>query len=61
MGTYILQDEVGMGLACMTLSISLRKRRHVGHLQWNPMQKGKMKWANLYGDETLGMGDKIYA
>ena len=35
LGPYPLKDEVGIGVACVTLRMSLRKGRYVGHLQWD--------------------------
>ena len=32
LGHYLIKDEVGMGLACVTLWMSLRKGRHIWHL-----------------------------
>ena len=49
LGTYILKDEVGMVLAFITLSLSLRNGGYVGHLQWDIMSKSPTEWANLYG------------
>ena len=34
LGPYPLQDEVGMGVVCVTLSSYLRKGRYVGNIQW---------------------------
>ena len=61
MGPYLLKDEVGMGVACVTLRMSLRKMRYVGHLQWDSMGKGPTACANIYGAGVLGMGDTIYS
>ena len=49
-----------MGVACVTMSISLRKGRYVGHLQWDSMRKGPTAWANLYVARVLGLRDTIY-
>ena len=56
---YLLIDEVGMGIACMTLRLSLQKGRYVGNLQWNSICKAPISWAKLYGAGTLGTGDTI--
>ena len=32
LGTYPLKDEVGMGVACVVLGVSLRKGRYYGNL-----------------------------
>ena len=61
LGPYQLKDKVGMGLACVTLRMSLRKWRYVGHLQWDIMRKGPTDWATLYGYGVLGMGYTIYS
>ena len=37
---YLMKDEVVMGVACVTLMISLRKGRYVGPLKWDSMRKG---------------------
>ena len=49
-----------MGLACVTLSLSLIKRGYVGHIQWDIMRKSPTEWANIYGYGLLGMGDTIF-
>ena len=33
LGTYMLTDELGMGISCVMLRLLLRKGRYVGHLQ----------------------------
>ena len=33
MGAYPLKGEVGIGVACVTLRLSLRKGVYVGHIQ----------------------------
>ena len=33
-GTFLLRDEMGTGLACSTLILSTRKGNYAGHLQW---------------------------
>ena len=58
---YPLVDEVGMGLACTILRLSLRKKRHAKQLQGYYTRKGKMAWANLYTAGSLGMGEIIYS
>ena len=60
MGTYILKGEVLMGVACVTLRLSLRKGVYVGHLQWEIMRKYQTAWANIYGYVVLEMGDTIF-
>ena len=50
-----------MGVACVTLRMSLRKGRCVGYLQWYSMRKGPTAWAYLYGLGVLVKGDTIYA
>ena len=49
LGTYMLKGEVGMGVACVTLRLSLRKGIYVGHIKWDSMSKYPTEWANLYG------------
>ena len=60
MGTYILKGEVLMGVACVTLRLSLRKGVYVGHPQWEIMRKYQTAWANIYGYGVLEMGDTIF-
>ena len=60
-GTYALNYEVGMSMACVTLRLSLINSRCVGHLQWYSIRKAPTPWANLYGDVVLSMGDTIFA
>ena len=61
MGSYPLKDEARMGVACVTLRISIRKWRYIGQLQWDIMSKSPTEWANLNGAGAMGMGDTIYA
>ena len=61
LGPYILKDEVRMGVACVTLRLSLIKGGYVGHLQWEKMRKPPTTWANIYVYGVLGMGDNIFA
>ena len=44
LGTYPLTDEVGMGIACVTLRLSMRKGSYVGQLQWNITRKASISW-----------------
>ena len=39
MGPFLISNEAGMSFACTTLIFSLRKRRHVEHLQGYLMRK----------------------
>ena len=57
--TYPLKDDVGMGVACVNLRLSLRKGRYVGHLPWDSMGKFRTAWANIYGDGVFGLRDII--
>ena len=57
MGTYLLKVEVGMGLACVTLRLSLRKGVYVGHIQWDSTRKALTAWTNLCGSRVLVMWD----
>ena len=50
-----------MGVACVTLSILLRKGRYVWHLQWDSMKKGPTDWVDLYASRVMEMGDTVYA
>ena len=50
-----------VGLACVTLSFSLRKGSYFGDIQWYIIRKAPTVWANLYGLLVLGMGNTIYA
>ena len=59
LGPYPLKYELGMGIACVTLRLYLRKGRYVGHLQWDNTRKAPNSWENLYGTGKLGMGDII--
>ena len=61
LGTYMLKGEMGMGVECVTLRLSLRKGIYVGHIQWGRMGKSKTVWANIYGSGVLEMGDTIFA
>ena len=61
MGTYMLKGEVLMGVACVTLRLSIRKGLYVGHIQWYRMSKSSTEWANLYGSGVLEMEDTILA
>ena len=60
MGTYMFKRDVLMGLACVTLRLSLRKGIYVGHLQWESRRKAQTAWANIYGYGVLEMGDTIF-
>ena len=60
LGLYLLKDEVGMLVACVTLKFSIRKGRYVVHLQRDNKKKSPTAWANIYGDGVLGMGDTIF-
>ena len=57
MDPYMLIDEVGMVISCMTLRLSMSKVRYVVHLQWDIMRKAPTAWESLYAMVTLGMGD----
>ena len=59
LGHYLIKDEVGMGVACVALRISLRRGRYVGNIQWDSMRKGPTAWVNLYGAGVLVLGDTI--
>ena len=61
MGTYILKGKVLMGVACVTLRLSLRKWVYVGHIQWESTRKAQAAWTNIYGAGVLEMGDTIFA
>ena len=39
MRPFPLRDEIGMGVACYTLIISMRKGNYTGHLQWEIRSK----------------------
>ena len=41
---YPLTDEVGMGITCVTLRLSLQKGKYVGNLQWDRMRKAPTEW-----------------
>ena len=58
---YPLKDEVGVGLVCVTLMLSLRKELYVGHLQWDSMRKSLTIWTNIYGAGVLEIGNTIFA
>ena len=59
MGTYLLKGDMVVGVLCVTLRLSLRNGRYVGHLQWDRMRKAPTAWANIYGAWVLGMGHRI--
>ena len=61
MGNYLLKGEVFMGLACVTLRLSLRKGVYVVHIQWYNMSKSQTEWAYIYEYGVLEMGDTIFA
>ena len=61
MRPFLLKDEVGMGVACVALMMSLIKGRYSGHLHCDSMRKEPTACDNLYGDGLLGMGDMVYA
>ena len=48
LSTYLLKGEVGIGVACVTLRLSLRKGLYVEYIQWDNTKKDLMVWANLY-------------
>ena len=50
-----------MGVECVTLRMSLRRGRYVGHLQWDSMRKLPTVWENLYVYGVLVLGDTIYS
>ena len=51
--TYLLKYDMVIGMACVTLRMSLSKWRYFLHIQWDSMRKGPIEWDNLYGS---GMG-----
>ena len=61
MGTYMLKGELGMGVACLTSRLSLRKGVYVGHIQCDSTRKLPTTWANLYGAGVFVMGGTIFA
>ena len=61
MGTYLLNGKVLMGVACVTLRLSLRKGVYAGHIQWDSMRKDHTAWTNIYGAGVLEMGGTIFA
>ena len=61
LGPYPLKDKVGLGVACVTLRITLRKWIYVGPLQWDSTRKGLTARENLYGDGVLVLGGTIYS
>ena len=50
-----------MGVACITLRLSLRKWGYSGHLQWYNVSKSPTIWENLYLSGVLGMGGTIFS
>ena len=60
LGPYPPKYEVGMGVACVNLSMSLKKGIYVGHLLWEITRKGPKEQANIYGYGVLGMRYIIY-
>ena len=60
LGPYTLKDEVGTGVACTTLRLSLIKVIYVGNLPQDSMKKSPTAWSNIYGAGVLGMGDTIF-
>ena len=61
MGPYPLKNEVGMGVVCVTLRMSLREKIYGGNLQWESMRKLKTAWSSLFGDGLLGIGDRSFS
>ena len=61
LGPYPLKYEVGMGLSCVALRISLRKGKYDGHLHWYSKIKVLTVWANLFGSGFLVMVENIYS
>ena len=53
MGTYMFRGEVFMGVACVTLRLSIRKGINIWHIQWGKMRSAPTEWANLYGSITF--------
>ena len=51
---------MGIGVAGVTLRLSLKKGRYVGHLQWYIISKSPTEWANIYGSGVLGIEDNIF-
>ena len=47
-GTFLPRYEVGMGVACSTFMVHLKKGKYTGHLQWDRMSKSPMEWGNMY-------------
>ena len=39
LGLFRLRNEVGMGVACSTLILSMRNGKYAGHLKWDIMRK----------------------
>ena len=46
LGPYPLKDKLVMGVACVTLRMSLSKGRYVGPLYWDSMSKVSTAWEN---------------
>ena len=61
MGTYMLKVQVGMGVTCIKLRLSLIKGIYDGHIQWESMSKAQTEWANIYGSGVFEMGNTILA
>ena len=60
LGPYSLKYEMGVQLACVTLSFSLINGRYVGNLKRYSTRKSPEAWANLYEDVVLEMGNIIF-
>ena len=64
MGTLPLRYEIGMGVVCYTLILSIRKGKYSGHLQWDRTIKFTtlctLGSVGVKGPYLLRMRDKLW-
>ena len=60
MGLFPLIYEIGMGVECYTLILSIRKVKYSVHLHWGIMSKYIMAWSNPYETGECGSRRTIF-
>jgi hypothetical protein len=61
MGSPVVKDRVGMGIAIVTLQASLRPGLYARHLQYQAMRKTPTWFANAYHAGTAYQSNSLYA
>ena len=61
LGLFLPRYEVGMGVACSTFMVHLKKSGYTGHLQLDRMRKSPMEWGNMYDAGEDGSQRTIFA